>query len=258
MATTVTTPLDSPTVVSTENGTLTFYTYTTVPSSTDRATMDAAAFIAQAVPTTPTARPGDPISDVISAVGVGAQIVGTVFQAGQFGLGIANTARAYQNPTTPNNPTSPTQVQQGVATIVLTNNALFPLGFSTVKATECVLTQAPTVLTTGQSGNVLLTRNVPLDGSSSVEVSLEIGDGDGGNILVVMTFNYSATDTVWTLQMSVDGSGFFTFPAAAALTGCTFAPNPNVQANFSIFFAPIQAASGSMQVMVYPYSGAGN
>jgi hypothetical protein len=242
-----------PTTDTTQHGTVTWYTYSTAPSAAEQALQDSATFISKATPSNGNAvgGPEAEIGDIISAIGVGAQIIGTVVQAGQFGLGIANTARAYQNPSPQSNTT---QAQQGVATIVLTNNALVPLAFSGVKTTGCQLAQAPSALTTGQSGNVLLTRDKPLDGSSEANVAFEIGTGPGANIPVSMDFNYSAANSVWTLSISVDSGTTFSFPQVAALAGCSFAPTATGYPNFSVYFAPIEAASGSMQVMVYPNS----
>jgi hypothetical protein len=57
----------------------------------------------------------------------------------------------------------------------------------------------PTVLSTGQSSNILLTRTRALDAGSQAALSFEIGTGTNNTLL-----NYRASDTVWTLSMAID------------------------------------------------------
>lgn len=239
----------------TTNGTVRFFTYTTVPSAGTQLLQDASTFIASAC-ADPTGEPslvGDPVGDIISAVGVGAQLVSTAVAVGQFGLGIANTVRDFQNPTSQSDTTDPTRTQQGVASIVVANNALVPVAFVSVKSASCAMSHAPTAVTTGQSGTFLVTRDQPLDGTTALTLACLIGTGSAASISISLAFNYSVTHQVWTLTMTVDGTAY-QFPYVAGLAGCNFEPSSSAYPNFSVYFAPIETASGTMQITFYPNS----
>lgn len=251
----------APVQIDTDHGTVTFYTYATSPDAAGRELVDAGAFMTQFRSSKDDGEvdvwtPGD----IAAAVSAGSAVVGNIFQAGMLATSIANTVATYQN--LPNS-SSASQPQQGEAEIIFTNNASVPLAYTSSKSAGCQVGGAPTLLTVGQSDSLLLTRDKPIDGSSQVATYFRIGsgaeqtDGTYAQIPINLYFNYSATANVWTLSLSVDGSGQQSdsgFPSVSALASCTFVPTaaqPQPYPAFSIYFTPVETSSGSVQVAVY-------
>ncbi len=256
---TATAPTRAPDVSGTTNGTTTWYTYQTSPTASQMELADATAFASKITALEGSGGAGS-ANVTAAAISAAAAVGGTLLTGALAGSSIANTVLSNQRQKSQQN--SPQPAPQGEVQIVFANKSSVPLALDSVKGgTGCSVSNVPDTLTTGQSDVLVLTNPSQIDGSAQLEINLKIGNGAslGGStyssISVGLYLNYSASNTLWIMTPSVDGStGMPPSPTAVATCSCTFAAADASQyPSFSFYFTPVQTGSGSMSFSFYDH-----
>jgi hypothetical protein len=213
-----------------------------------KAAADVAQLITNVNPPPTTAEPMVAAAAVAAGIGAGASIIGSLFDIGNLGLGVANAVNASRaSDKTP-----------GDLELTISNNssgALVPYGCT---AANLDITNTPTPLSSGQSDVFVFTRSTAIDGTSAFTVNFLIRSAATANsIQFSLPFNYSGGSKCWSVDATVDGSPTKDYDHDLQLFGLSFIGTTGQgYPSFSAYFSTIQSPSGTLSIAVYDKSAA--